>query len=126
MGGKKQKKKNPLLYKKLLRLLHMEFNYGNKTWLILMMQKKKNSIISQRRLKKNKPLLPVFSCCFAFLLSIWRLGNGVVSHLIDVALILVILMMIIKKQKTKNKLCKSPRVAIYNTKFQLWRFFLIM
>lgn len=45
--------------------------------------------------RKTKPLLPVFSRCFAFLLSVWRLGNGVVSHLIDVALILVILMMII-------------------------------
>lgn len=90
-----KKKKNPLLYKSRAdhRLPHMESNCGNKKQLILMMQKLQNW--SKKVEKKNKPLLPVFSRCFAFLLSIWRLGNGVVSHLIDVALILVILMMII-------------------------------
>lgn len=96
-GGKgKKKKKSPLLYKSLAdhRLPHMEFDRGDKKRLILMMQRAQNWSKKDWK-RKTKPLLPVFSRCFAFLLSVWRLGNGVVSHLIDVALILVILMMII-------------------------------
>lgn len=66
------------------------------------MMQKTPKLVKEGWKKENKPLLPVFSCCFAFLLSIWRLGNGVVSHSIDVALILVILMIIIQKKQKKT------------------------
>lgn len=71
----------------------MEFDCGDKKRLVFMMQRGKNwsrDGLKKKEKKNKKNLTCVLRHYFTFLLSVSRLGNGVVSHLIDVALIIVI------------------------------------
>lgn len=86
----------------------MEFDDGDENWRIFTTQRDKNWWREGYIKKKKKALYLCFETLIYFLffvpphpllLSVKRLGNGVVSHLIDVALIIVI---ILKREKRKK------------------------